>query len=199
MTDMRRSRSVPAHLLLLLITLSVVLLMLAGCIGNRPSTTSTPGQVTTVGSTQGTTLATTRTTTSIGTSRAATTASTGTTTATGTTRIREDGRFSSPTDVALYLHTYRKLPRNYITKSAATKAGWESSKGNLWDVTDHMSIGGDVFGNREGLLPSKSGRIWYECDVNYAGGFRGGERIVYSNDGLFYYSKDHYANFTRLY
>jgi len=62
-----------------------------------------------------------------------------------------------------------------------------------------MSIGGDRFGNREGLLPDQEGRVWYECDVNYNGGYRGAERLVYSNDGLIYYTADHYQSFTRLY
>ncbi len=77
--------------------------------------------------------------------------------------------------------------------------GWEPSKGNLWDVTDKKIIGGDVFGNREGLLPHKEGRKYLECDVNYKGGKRGAERIVYSNDGLIYYTKDHYKSFELLY
>ena len=111
----------------------------------------------------------------------------------------ENGRYSTPEEVALYLHPYGKLPKNFITKKAAQDLGWDSGKGNLWDVTDQMSIGGDSFGNREGLLPSQKGRQWYECDVNYNGGFRGGERIVYSNDGLIYYTADHYESFTRLY
>lgn len=62
-----------------------------------------------------------------------------------------------------------------------------------------MSIGGDVFGNREGLLPTQKGRTYYECDVNYAGGYRGGERLIYSDDGLIYYTADHYKSFEQLY
>ncbi|MCK9253846.1 MAG: ribonuclease, partial [Clostridiales bacterium] len=77
--------------------------------------------------------------------------------------------------------------------------GWDASRGNLWEVTDRMSIGGDRFGNREGLLPDQEGRVWYECDVNYNGGYRGAERLVYSNDGLIYYTDDHYQSFTRMY
>ena len=61
------------------------------------------------------------------------------------------------------------------------------------------SIGGDVFGNREGSLPDRSGRTWYECDIDYSGGKRGAKRIVYSNDGLIYYTEDHYETFVRLY
>lgn len=113
--------------------------------------------------------------------------------------IVESGRYYTTEDVAEYLHTFGKLPENFITKNRAEDLGWVSSKGNLWEVTDRMVIGGDRFGNREGLLPSKKGRTWYECDVNYEGGFRGSERIVFSNDGLIYYTKDHYASFKKLY
>lgn len=113
--------------------------------------------------------------------------------------VEEDGVYSTPDLVAAYLHTFNKLPSNYITKNEAAKLGWVSSEGNLWDVTDEMSIGGDKFGNYEGLLPQTDGRQWYECDVNYYGGYRGAERILYSNDGLIYYTDDHYESFTQLY
>jgi guanyl-specific ribonuclease Sa len=66
-------------------------------------------------------------------------------------------------------------------------------------VAPGMSIGGDTFGNREGILPKEKGRKYYECDVNYEGGYRGGERIVYSNDGLIFYTEDHYKSFEQLY
>lgn len=113
--------------------------------------------------------------------------------------IDENGIYSTPEDVSLYINTYNKLPSNFITKKKAMELGWESKEGNLWDVTDQMSIGGDTFGNREGNLPKKDGRKWFECDVNYEGGFRGAERIVYSNDGLIYYTDDHYETFIQLY
>lgn len=112
--------------------------------------------------------------------------------------IDENGEYSTPKEVAQYISIYKELPKNYITKKEAISLGWESNEGNLWEVTDRMSIGGDVFGNREGKLPDAQGRQWYECDVNYNGGFRGEERLVYSNDGLIYYSKDHYKTFTEM-
>ena len=114
-------------------------------------------------------------------------------------KLDEEGIYSSPEEVAEYINLYNKLPKNYISKKEAAEVGWESEKGNLWDVTDEMSIGGDSFGNREGLLPKADGRKYFECDVNYSGGFRGAERIVYSNDGLIYYTKDHYKSFEKLY
>lgn len=113
--------------------------------------------------------------------------------------IDEDGYYTSKDEVALYLRTYGKLPNNYITKRDATDLGWDAQKGNLWDVTDKLSIGGDRFGNREKLLPEKEGRTYFECDINYEGGYRGSERIVYSNDGLIFYTEDHYESFEQLY
>ncbi len=113
--------------------------------------------------------------------------------------IDKDGHFTSKEDVSLYLYTYGSLPENFITKKEAIALGWQSNKGNLWDVTEKKSIGGDRFGNREGRLPKKETRQYFECDINYEGGYRGPERIVYSDDGLIYYSKDHYDTFTLLY
>ena len=113
--------------------------------------------------------------------------------------IREDEEYYSKDDVAEYLYLYEHLPDNYITKNEAKKLGWNSSKGNLWDVAPGKVIGGDTFGNREGLLPKAKNRKYYECDVNYDGGYRGDDRIIYSNDGLIYFTDDHYNSFELLY
>jgi hypothetical protein len=113
--------------------------------------------------------------------------------------IEEGKSYSSKDEVAEYLHKYKELPPNFITKKEAGALGWKSSDGNLWEVTDKASIGGDIFGNREGLLPKKKGRVYYECDINYQGGYRGAERIVFSNDGLIFYTDDHYESFEELY
>ncbi len=110
--------------------------------------------------------------------------------------ISEDGEYTAPEDVALYLHTYGHLPGNYITKNEARDLGWDSSKGNLWDVAPGKSIGGDRFGNYEGLLPDGK---YKECDVNYDGGYRDAERLIYGEDGSVYYTNDHYKSFTQLY
>ncbi len=111
--------------------------------------------------------------------------------------VTEDGSYTDVEDVAYYLHTYGHLPDNYITKAEAEDAGWNSYAGNLWDVAYGMSIGGDRFGNYEGQLPK--GEKYYEADVNYDGGYRGGERIVYTDDGDVWYTSDHYESFERLY
>lgn len=120
-------------------------------------------------------------------------------TASDETVLEEDSAYYLAEDVALYIHTFGRLPENYVTKSEAQDLGWISEKGNLWDVADGVVIGGDRFGNREGLLPDASGRIWYECDVNYEGGYRNAYRLVYSNDGLIYYTDDHYKTFEKWY
>ena len=113
--------------------------------------------------------------------------------------IPEDGVYTSKDEVALYIHTYGKLPGNFVSKTEAKKMGWVASKGNLLKVCDGCSIGGDKFTNREGNLPKKDGRQYYECDIDYIGGSRNAKRIVYSNDGLVYYTDDHYNTFELLY
>ncbi len=113
--------------------------------------------------------------------------------------ISEDKTFTSKDEVALYIKVYKKLPNNYITKKQAANLGYVASKANLWDVTNKMSIGGDRFFNRENLLPDKKSREYYEADIDFVGGYRNDKRIVYSNDGLIYYTADHYDSFTLLY
>lgn len=110
-----------------------------------------------------------------------------------------DGSYTAKEDVARYLHEYGRLPANYITKKQAEALGWDSSAGNLWDVAPGKSIGGSRFGNYEGSLPQADGRTWYECDIGYDGGYRGAERLLYSSDGLIYYTGDHYKTFEQLY
>lgn len=113
--------------------------------------------------------------------------------------VKEGQAYSTKEEVATYLNEFGELPPNYLTKKEAEALGWDNSKGNLWEVTDQMSIGGDHFGNYEGLLPEKEGRVYYEADIQYDGGFRGAERIVFSNDGLIFYTSDHYETFEQLY
>lgn len=113
--------------------------------------------------------------------------------------VSEDGEYTSKDEVALYIHLYNHLPSNFITKNEAKDLGWDSSKGNLHKVAPGKSIGGDKFGNREGLLPKKDGRVYYECDIDYKKGSRNAKRIVFSNDGLIYYTEDHYETYELLY
>lgn len=106
--------------------------------------------------------------------------------------------YTDPEEVALYLHSFEELPPNFVTKKQAGQQGWDAGE-DLSRVLPGCSIGGDKFGNLEGLLPEKSGRQYYECDVNYTGGSRGAERLVFSSDGLIYYTGDHYESYTQLY
>lgn len=112
--------------------------------------------------------------------------------------IAEDGSYTSKDEVALYIHTYGHLPENYITKDEAYDLGWKS-EGTLDEVAPGMSIGGDYYGNYEGVLPDEPGREYHECDIDYESGNRNGKRIVYSNDGNIYYTEDHYNSFEHLY
>lgn len=113
--------------------------------------------------------------------------------------IDENGTYTSKEEVAAYLHEYGHLPSNFITKKEAKNLGWVSSEGNLDEVAPGMSIGGDYFGNYEGNLPEAKGRDYYECDIDFDGTYRNAKRIVFSNDGLIYYTEDHYETFELLY
>ena len=114
------------------------------------------------------------------------------------TVLKEDGVYTSKEEVALYLVTYGELPSNFITKNEARDLGWEG--GSVQKYLEGAAIGGDKFGNREGILPKASGRQYYECDIDTDGqNSRGAKRIVFSNDGLIYYTEDHYESFILLY
>lgn len=120
------------------------------------------------------------------------------TTAPAEQKLDKNGTYTSKEDVALYIHQYGELPQNFITKAEAQKLGWTG--GSLEKYAPGKCIGGDNFGNYEGLLPKKSGRKYTECDIDTLGASsRGAKRIVFSNDGLIYYTDDHYATFTLLY
>ena len=65
-------------------------------------------------------------------------------------------------------------------------------------VAPGKSIGGDIFYNDKKLLPDTPGRVWYEADINYTFGYRGNDRLLYSNDGMFYKTTDHYETFVKI-
>jgi len=100
-------------------------------------------------------------------------------------------------NVVLYLYLYDELPDNYLTKSEARKLGWEG--GSVEKYKEGAAIGGDSFGNREGLLPKEKGRTYTECDIDTDGEkSRGAKRLVFSNDGLYFYTEDHYESFDEV-
>lgn len=109
--------------------------------------------------------------------------------------IDKNGTYTSKDDVALYIHTYGRLPKNFMTKKEAKKLGWEG--GSLEKYAKGMCIGGDHFGNYEGILPDGN---YHECDIDTLGKkSRGAKRIIYSDDGRIYYTDDHYESFELLY
>lgn len=121
-------------------------------------------------------------------------------------KVEENGTYTSKEEVAAYIHKYNKLPSNFITEEEAKALGWVSKEGNLSEVAPGKSVGGDVVmsGNHvermvEQKVGKKEGRVYYVCDINFVGGYRGAERIVYSNDGLICYTPDHYETFEVLY
>ena len=121
-----------------------------------------------------------------------------TTTLTVEAALDKNGVYTTKDDVALYLYTYGELPSNFITKKEAQKLGWEG--GSLEPYAPGKCIGGSRFGNYEGILPEKDGRSYTECDIDTLGKYsRGAKRIVFSNDGLIYYTGDHYKTFELLY
>lgn len=114
-----------------------------------------------------------------------------------TASVEENGTYDSKEEVSKYLSIYKKLPKNYITKKEAKKMGWHG--GSVEKYAPRKCIGGDRFGNYEKMLPEKGSRKYYECDIDTLGADnRGPKRIIYSNDGLIYYTGNHYKSFTKM-
>lgn len=179
---------------LFMVICAMTLSMMTGCVKRKSPVCTT-----------GTTASVTETTASVTTKASETTKETSEETASASAekteqkaQIDENGTYDSAKDVALYIHTYNKLPPNYITKKEAKALGWNG--GSLEDYAPGKCIGGDRYGNYEGLLPEKKGRHYTECDIGTLGkSSRGAKRIVFSNDGLIYYTQDHYKTFTLMY
>lgn len=112
--------------------------------------------------------------------------------------LPEDGTYDDKDNVALYIHLYGHLPSNYITKRQAEALHWHG--GSLEPYAPGKCIGGDWFGNYERNLPVAPDRTYTECDIDtmYADS-RGVKRIIFSSDGLIYYTDDHYKTFELLY
>lgn len=111
--------------------------------------------------------------------------------------VTEGAAYYDPDSVVLYLHYFGQLPPNYITKDEARALGW--SGGSVERYREGAAIGGDRFSNREGVLPKAEGRTYTECDL-YTFGMdsRGAFRLVFSSDGLYFYTEDHYDTFIEL-
>ena len=172
-----------------LITLLALMLSLSSCIQVEEQTFASSASVSV------TTTETGEETSTEETSEEVTGTETETETETTGAAIDRDGSYTKKDDVALYIHTYGSLPSNFITKREAEKLGW--SGGALEPYAPGKCIGGDRFGNYEGILPE--GR-YTECDINTLGKrSRGSKRIVFDTDGNIYYTEDHYETFEKLY
>ena len=106
----------------------------------------------------------------------------------------EDGWYYDVENVTAYLMAYGHLPSNFITKRDAEDLGW--SGGSVERFREGAAIGGGRFGNYEGLLPE--GR-YTECDIDTDGASsRGAKRLVFSTDGRYFYTDDHYETFAEV-
>ena len=111
--------------------------------------------------------------------------------------VKEGAYYYDLQNVVLYLDCYHRLPDNYITKNEARDLGWEG--GSVEDYCEGAAIGGDRFGNREGVLPEDGKTVYYECDIDTHGWKnRGSRRLIYTKDGKYYYSSDHYETFRQV-
>ena len=109
----------------------------------------------------------------------------------------EDGYYYDLENVVLYLKLYDHLPPNYYTKSEMRAMGWEGGSPEAY--CSGAAIGGDYYGDYEGLLPKAEERTWTECDIDTDGmDSRGAKRLVFSNDGLYFYTSDHYETFVEV-
>lgn len=100
--------------------------------------------------------------------------------------------------VDVYLLEHGKLPGYFINKKHAEKQGWVKKDGNLAEVLPGRMIGGDIYNNRNGLLPQSNGRGWIEADFDYISGYRNDCRILCSTDGLIFVTYDHYQTFYEI-
>jgi len=117
--------------------------------------------------------------------------------------ILETGIYTAKDSVATYIYLFHKLPSNYVNK-ATGQTLYENETGNTfskwnfnpWTLLGVM-IGGDIFYNNEGLLPSENS--YRECDVDYHDSSRGTKRLIYTLNGIVYYTANHYESFTKIY
>lgn len=97
-----------------------------------------------------------------------------------------------------WIKYFGELPEYYITRRMAEQMGWVKWRGNLAQAAPGYMIFGGVYYNDNNKLPQKDGRIWYEADINYTGGYRNKQRLLFSNDGLIFVTYDHYETFAEI-
>ena len=106
-------------------------------------------------------------------------------------------------EVADSLRATGQLPNIYVTKSQAYQQGWQEGKA-VNNYVPGGQLGGDIFRNADGLLPSASRRTWYEADIGLSNTMARGNpaqppsRLLYSSDVLLYVTPDHYKTMVPL-
>lgn len=98
-----------------------------------------------------------------------------------------------------YIDEYGELPENFIRKKEAEARGWKTIYRYVGDLGEGITIGGDYFGNYEERLPVVKGRKYYEADCYYQGRQRNEYRLIYSTDGYYWFTGDHYNTFIELF
>ena len=95
------------------------------------------------------------------------------------------------------LHIKGTLPDDYVTMQEAKQVGWKRGEDPRDFINDKLITGGE-YHNDDGHLPQKADRLWQEADLSYLSGKRGGQRVVWSNDGLVFVTYDHYKTFYEI-
>ena len=111
--------------------------------------------------------------------------------------IEKNGYYYDLESVVIYIDTYGHLPNNFITKKEAEALGWQG--GSVEKYKKGAAIGGNRFGNYEGKLPNQNGIKYTECDIDTKGSSsRGAKRLIFSSNGKYYYTDDHYETFKEI-
>ena len=107
--------------------------------------------------------------------------------------IDPDGPYEDVEDITLYLDTFNELPSNFITYDDAVDRGFTSGDTNLDDVTDGELVGDIPFDSSDyEAIPTSEERTYLKAFVSYEGGDHDGEYVIYSNDGLVFYTPDNF-------
>ena len=107
--------------------------------------------------------------------------------------IKENVPYNTKYEVAMYIHHFERLPKNYFTKGYYRN----NHLSDKWTPENLYTIGGDKFNNYEKLLPQN--KTYTECDIESTIYDRGAKRIVFSNDFKVYYTHNHYGSFEVIY
>ncbi len=108
-------------------------------------------------------------------------------------QVSEDGEYREVAEVAAYLCRFGHLPKNYRSKQEQAR----DPKGKTPQGQTYM-IGGNRFFNREKILPTDAGILYYECDLHDPADRRGAWRLVFTEDGRIYETRDHYQTFSEI-